>query len=398
MKPRAGLAVVLLMVAGLRLGHANGDDDDLQKLKTRTRVATEKKDEKNRLEESGVKSGPDHEKVVKEYEKSRDEIAQIADQKPASPKLQKEAGKALLGLDETDRALPIIDRAVDLAPNDPEARLIRGNVHYKLGDYEKAVDDAKKVLEMNPKNRGALALLQLSQGRTSASGPRAAPPPSSGARAGAAGPPPAARQVVDDSQAQAAAGRIRVGKLLGEAAGKMSLGDAASAKALLDKAVAADPKNAEARAKRAKARHVLKDFSGALEDSEGAIRLDPKAADAYQVRGLAREALGQSLKEVIGDYEAAARLDAGRFEEFYGEAVARLKAEGGGASGTAVTKDESAGEKKGTAPRGGWLQDMWSGRLAQPGKKRGFAVVAGLGVLLAAGIGWWLWSRAGDSQ
>jgi tetratricopeptide (TPR) repeat protein len=52
------------------------------------------------------------------------------------------------------------------------------------------------------------------------------------------------------------------------------------------------PKNKDAYYDRGKVKHVLQDYTGAIEDYSKAIELDPEHKDAYYFRGLSKIFLG----------------------------------------------------------------------------------------------------------
>jgi tetratricopeptide (TPR) repeat protein len=76
----------------------------------------------------------------------------------------------------------------------------------------------------------------------------------------------------------------------------------------LNRAIAIDPKMAEAYFWRGQARNMLGDFEGSDKDLSKAIELDPGYADAYRIRGAFRERAGQR-DNAIADYRKALELD-----------------------------------------------------------------------------------------
>jgi tetratricopeptide (TPR) repeat protein len=73
------------------------------------------------------------------------------------------------------------------------------------------------------------------------------------------------------------------------------------------RAIAANPRRAEAYVGRGLARYALRDYAGALADDEAAIRIDPYLEDAYIYRGKAYIALGK-IDRGIDDFTAATRV------------------------------------------------------------------------------------------
>ncbi len=84
--------------------------------------------------------------------------------------------------------------------------------------------------------------------------------------------------------------------------------DFAGAIADYTEAIRLNPKYAEVYNNRGVARHHGGDYAGATEDCTEAIRLDPQWAAAYTNRGLARHRRGD-YAEAIADYDEAIRLD-----------------------------------------------------------------------------------------
>lgn len=62
---------------------------------------------------------------------------------------------------DLDLALKILDAAVDIAPEEAEAWYLRAKVHYLQGQYEPALTDLKRALELDPKHYRALDDLGL---------------------------------------------------------------------------------------------------------------------------------------------------------------------------------------------------------------------------------------------
>jgi tetratricopeptide (TPR) repeat protein len=167
-----------------------------------------------------------------------------------SPAVNLEAGKALVEVNEQAKGLPFADNAVKLAPQNPEARLVRGNAHYKLGEYQAAVEDAKAALSLDPKNEAARALLNFSKSRLADMTSKVKlPPKQPQAEDGGGGalkaPPAAAASNPLQDEAAANAQRIKAAELLRSAQSKLSLGDPDAAKALGAKAAALAPGLAE---------------------------------------------------------------------------------------------------------------------------------------------------------
>ncbi len=374
-----GVALVIGWAGGLLAN--NGDEEDLLSIEDSKRVAENAKARQAALEGSGATNGTQHEEAARQYAQAVANIARTADKRPGSPRIQREAGRALLELDEPKQALPLADRAVALAPRDPEARLIRGQAHYKLGHYGRAAEEAREVLTLSPRNRMALALLGLSRGRSGASAPPGRPPPETAPPAAGSSPRPY------PAQAEAASNRIKAAGYLSRAEQKIKLGDSQEALRLLERAIALDPKSPGARVERAKARRGLGDPEGALAEAEEALRLEPRQAEALLLRGQARENLGHSPSAILADFQAATELD-GSFASFYKQALERYQK-----GGAAALRAEASGEA-------GKRQGASGARLAKTGAERASgplpwpaAILSAAALLLIAAFVLWLRGR-----
>src|SRR5208282_2853911 len=66
---------------------------------------------------------------------------------------------------QTRVALQDYNQALRLDPGNQDARQGRSEVRYKLGDYLGAAKDARALLQLDPDNAPAIAMLELTQGR-----------------------------------------------------------------------------------------------------------------------------------------------------------------------------------------------------------------------------------------
>ena len=49
---------------------------------------------------------------------------------------------------------------LEISSFDPETLLLKANSHFKLGQYKKSISCCEKIKEIDPKNKGALELLE----------------------------------------------------------------------------------------------------------------------------------------------------------------------------------------------------------------------------------------------
>lgn len=338
------------------------------------------------------------EQLKNERERLVGDIRNVADSNPRDIQAQTVVARGFVAANEPKEATGFADKAVALAQETGDqkalgAALTIGAVAYeKTGDYAAAAARAKRALDIDPTNKAAMAVYQMSRGR-SGSGAAAPAAPSASNAATAAPLPRVAGGPQGSGQSQssfpapdmAAAGKSApafVGsgaekalKLTGEAGRRWSL-DKAAAMRLLDEAVAADAKNAAARAARARARLEMGDAAGALEDADVALAAGPSAA-MHAVKGEALLALGRKGEEMLAHFKAAAELD-GSFEARYQELIAGGGPDAGIASAASAPDAERRMDRE-TRKRPAWLLPA-----------------AGAALALLAGIIWLLVGRRRD--
>lgn len=267
-------------------------------------------------------------------------VIQTIGQQPESrtdPGIQKAVAQTLSDVKEPGLALPYADHAVQLAPEDPEAHVVRADINYKLGDYDAARNDARAALSLDPNNKAADAVLRLVGNRTS---------PTAEARVNEPASPPAlpsgAEQGLDWRDLQAAAGRREAADHLKDGAQWMHLGEYGKAAQSAASAIRADPANALAHlqlglaelnlgrpdqalaetdralalnlpAKIAKTAYEVRstihafkgDYSLAKADAGRALAIDPHDPRAFLNRAKAREGLGDNPENILQDYRIA---------------------------------------------------------------------------------------------
>lgn len=276
-----------------------------------------------------------------------------------------DVAQGFIAANEPREATNFADRAVGLAQEAGDNKalgsaLTVGAVAYeKIGDYAAAASRAKRALDIDPTNKAAMAVYQMSKGRSS--GGAAAAPPASVNPATDSSLPRVAGQGRGSGQSQSSfvmagtppaadapaasfvgSGTEKALKLTAEAGRRWAL-DKAAAMRLLDEAVAADAKNAAARAARARTRLEMGDAAGALEDADVALTAGPSAV-MHAVKGEALLALGRKGDEMLSHFKAAAELD-GSFSARYQELIA------GGGQGAGIAAGASAPD--GARPMGG---------------------------------------------
>ena len=150
-----------------------------------------------------------------------------------------------------ETALPTIDEAIELDPNNADAWSDRGIARVRLGYHDSALDDSTRAIELKPKD----ATLWSNRGLV-----------------------------------------------------KSESGDHQSALEDYNKAIELDPKNAAAWSNRGASKNDLGDHGGAIEDYNKAIELKPKDSTIWNNRGAAKNALGD-YSDALDDYNEAIKRD-----------------------------------------------------------------------------------------
>jgi len=147
--------------------------------------------------------------------------------------------------------------------------------------------------------------------------PTASPAPGQSPSVGNANPKPSAKA---DSQSQSNGPGA---ELVDRGIEKGKKGDLNGAIADFDKAIKANPNNANHYINRAYARRLKKDPAGAIADYTRAIEIDPKSADAYYNRGNVKAIDNKDVDGAIADYTLAIEADPKYSHAYYNRAVAK---------------------------------------------------------------------------
>ncbi|MBI4422086.1 MAG: hypothetical protein HY554_00060 [Elusimicrobia bacterium] len=317
---------------------------------------------------------------------------------PESPAVHVSAARVMIQAGKYDAARRYASRAAELAPDDPWPLVNRGVAEFESCDFPSARRSAAEALRRDPRNRNARAMWSLSQRPAGcnnvtdrlraryvgaklleASAPGRLPIQGAFAQEDAspfdAGQAETGRAADGPVAAGAAARYTREGarrfKALMAAAGDaLQGGRDAQAFELATAAILAYPENPRALFIRSVAGMNLKRgetviadatwgakldpenkaqwlalrsnaltaggrLDAALADAEAALRLAPRAADAWLARARAREALRHSPQEWLADFEQAARYNA-NFASLRREAAARASRKPSSAAGKAA--------------------------------------------------------------
>jgi tetratricopeptide (TPR) repeat protein len=200
-------------------------------------------------------------------------------------------GAARLAQGDFAAARADFDRALEAAPDYPEAYNNRGVSRHALGDLVGAMTDFNRALEIAP--RYALAFCNRGAARHAL-----------GDLVGA---------VADLDRALELSPRHASASIYhNRGAARHCLGDLEGAVADFDQAVLLEPDSADSHAGRGAARYALGEYQGAVVDYDEALRLTPReaAAPVYHSRGGARHAAGD-FAGAIADYNQALEIDSG---------------------------------------------------------------------------------------
>ncbi|MFA6030956.1 MAG: protein kinase [Elusimicrobiota bacterium] len=255
---------------------------------------------------------------------------------------------------------------VRLEPKSERAFITRALANYNMRAYPLALEDARMALSINPNNQLAFQIARLSETRVTKSSALGLDDAQKAAadkvareyegmmsqRGALEAAPSASREEKAAATAPTSADRV-ADALNQQALTKVRMGDPRGAIQHASKALARDPKNAEAYYIRAAANNMVGSYLQSLEDAtaalmqnpshqqaldartaaflglnrcgealadaERAVAIDAKHANAWRNRGLAKECLGD-LKGMAGDFKKAAELNA-QFETAYREAI-----------------------------------------------------------------------------
>ncbi len=213
-------------------------------------------------------------------------------------------GEAFFARHEFDRAVADLNRACELAPNEPEYFYQRGIAHEGNRQPFQAMQDFDAAVKLKPDHVPALVA-------------RAA------LRLGARDPSAAAADldVVDHAVPKDSDVRLALGNLYGRA-GRLESAIAQFNLWLVDRGD--NPHRGDAYFGRCRARALLgRDLSKALSDCNDAVRLSPKAARGLDTRALVRLRMGEFDKS-IADYDAALSLAPKLAWSLYGRGLDEL--------------------------------------------------------------------------
>jgi tetratricopeptide (TPR) repeat protein len=255
-------------------------------------------------------------------------------------------GASDFGAGQYQAALTDYGRVLQIDPKNAGALSGSASADFHLKNYDDAYKFAQAALQLNPSDQNALAVLHFSADRISGAGAAAASVPgansSADSTASVAGSPGAGPASGGAALAAASVRTPAAAAALRQADAANAIGDAATARAAVERGLAAepgdpallarrsalearagdwshsladaqaalakDPKNMALLRAEALAQLRTKDYAGAIATANEMLELDPNSADAYALRGQAYGLLGKN-DLMQADLDAAARLD-----------------------------------------------------------------------------------------
>ncbi|HXT01588.1 MAG TPA: protein kinase [Elusimicrobiota bacterium] len=176
-------------------------------------------------------------------------------------------------------------RAIQLGGGAP-AYAMRGGMELDQREYPKATADAKSALQLDPSNREAMAVYQLSK-----VGPPSIEVPGAAGRSSAAGA--AAGAESESAAAQIAAATSNAARMSGadakkEAMNAMKLGDVEGALVYVNRALSQNPNSPELLNIRAAINARRRDYDSAIADAKAGLALAPKNKTLLKTLGYAQ--------------------------------------------------------------------------------------------------------------
>ncbi|MCG8620817.1 MAG: tetratricopeptide repeat protein [Proteobacteria bacterium] len=203
--------------------------------------------------------------------------------------------------ENAQQAFSLLEEAILLDSENPDAWANRGCAKNILGDYEGSIADCDRAIELDPKNVDALGNRGHAKNRL-------------GRQRGALADFNKAIKL-DRNKNLLWSGRGNV---------KHALKNYLGAITDCNKAIKLDQNEASAWNTRGLARDSLNDHRGAISDYTRGIDIDPNTANLWSNRGSAKSELGEH-KEAIADYDVAIELDPRSAVAFNNRGMAKFR-------------------------------------------------------------------------
>ncbi|MDX6770646.1 MAG: protein kinase [Elusimicrobiota bacterium] len=233
---------------------------------------------------------------------------QFARAEPMNPVAHTLYGADLLRQGRTQDALAAANKAVELGGGS-NALSLRAAANSQLGNYQEAVDDARRALEQDPANQQAMAALKLSEGRVAGDAGAAAAQAGAGGFSGAgagrgfAGGGSGSSGLATFGAASRHPGAAAAGRFNDQARSAFAMGDYQATLDLAARSLASDPTNPMAHYLRSMALRQKGDWRGAAEAAAEGLKHAPKNSAL-----LAAQATALNRSKQYKDALAAANL------------------------------------------------------------------------------------------
>jgi tetratricopeptide (TPR) repeat protein len=216
--------------------------------------------------------------------------------------------QANTGLSDFARGYADAERAAQLAPDSAGAYTARAAAAYGLGNFLQAGEDARHALALEPENKTAFALMKLSEGR-SKKGPefeKTAPPQlSDTVEREYHGMVEQLNEVEERRQAPVEEpGPGAVARLVASSGSKLTVKDYFGAVEDSDKALALDPNNLRALYFRAAAHNLIGEYGEAARDATRGLAIQPNDAPLHDARAWAYNRMGRFVDAVADAHSA----------------------------------------------------------------------------------------------
>jgi len=254
---------------------------------------------------------------------SPESVSTVLAQNPANPGLQVAAGNLALGENKPEKAKAHFDNALSLDPGNAQALTGRAAANVDLGNMRQAAQDARDALRINPDEPAAKAILGLAHdavGEGVQIDKRSPFGQQAGADGSAASRGPFGESALRYLPPSNGAG-LQSSAYTREALRALNLGDPDAALRNSARAIALDPKNADAYGLRAFAHAAAGHYDEALKDAVAALALDPSNTMAHNARAKALNKMGM-YHEALAAADDAIRANPHNAYAYYMKAMA----------------------------------------------------------------------------
>jgi tetratricopeptide (TPR) repeat protein/tRNA A-37 threonylcarbamoyl transferase component Bud32 len=245
---------------------------------------------------------------------------------PPDPGVLAAAGNQELQDGNPSAALQDFNNALSLDPGNADALTGRGAANMDLKNFKDAAQDARDALQVSPDNPAAKAILALAHdgvadgvniNKASPFSDQASSDGAGGAARGAPGLGQSSLRYLPPANGSG----LQSSAYTREALRSLAVGDMEAASKQAAKAIALDPKNADAYGLRAFAQARAGHYDEALKDSMAALALDPANTMAHNARAKALNKMGL-YSEALAAADDALRANPRNAYAYYMKAMA----------------------------------------------------------------------------